>query len=462
MIDELLVSATPYGVRTALIDGGEVVAFNAASSNTPSLLGNIYLAAPERRGGAARFVAISKEQNALLQDTGADAVADNPIVQVTRAGWAGKAPRVTAQPALAGRYTVFFPLGTGGSVARRIESAEKRDQLLALAGDLSETHGGGTTIRSAAEGADEASIRAEAKRHHRHWQQILAAAAEVEAPASLARGPDLAERLIRDTLPPGARIVTDDKDMLARLSAYTAEWAPELDNRVELSDDALFERHDAAGAMALALQPEVPRDGGGRLTIEPTVALTAIDIDCGVRPGAKRNAFLAASLEATGAAAREIQRRNIAGLIVIDFPRPDRADARQALIAEMQKRMKGDTVAHKVVGITESGLMEITRRRGETPLLDALTEVRPGAYAGRRPRFDALAFDIASELRFRVRAGARNITLLAAPALARYLNRVNGEAGGADYAALNTWLGADISVQEEQELRRENWAIEVE
>ena len=462
MIDELLVSATPYGLRTALIDSGEVIAFNVESNLTPSLLEDIFLAAPQRRSGTDRFVAINKTQNALIQISSTNDVADSTIFQVTRDGWDGKAPRGTFQPTLPGRYVVYFPCDSGNNVAHRIKSANKREKLQLLASGLGQIHGGGVTIRSAAEDTDEEVIRAEAQRLYLHWQEILAAADQKTAPTLLAKGPGLVERLMRDTLPPDARIVTDDADMLARLSAFAQKWTPEFDDRLELSDSAIFERHDTAGTMARALQPEVPLDGGGRLTIEPTAALTAIDIDCGVRSGARQHALLSASLEGARGAAREIRRRNIVGLIVIDFPSLDSADARQALMNEMRKLMKDDTVAHKIVGISESGLMEITRRRGETPLLDALTELRAGAYAGRRPRLDALAFDIAFEARSRAQAGGQNITLFAGPVLASYLHYVNGEAGGTGYASLSRWIKADFTVREESDRRREDWAIEVE
>ena len=113
MIEELLGSATPFGLRTAAIAGGKACAFNAESESAPSLLGNIYAATEGRRGGAARFVAIAKEQNAFLQKSGGAEGEDNPMVQVTRAGWRGKAPRVSAEISLAGRYMVYFPLSAG-------------------------------------------------------------------------------------------------------------------------------------------------------------------------------------------------------------------------------------------------------------------------------------------------------------------------------------------------------------
>ena len=133
MIEELLVSATPFGVRTAAIAGGKACAFNAESESAPSLLGNIYAAAEGRLGGAARFVAIAKEQNAFLQKSGGAEGEDNPMVQVTRAGWCGKAPRVSAEISLAGRYMVYFPLSAGAKVAQRIGDKAARGRLLTLA-----------------------------------------------------------------------------------------------------------------------------------------------------------------------------------------------------------------------------------------------------------------------------------------------------------------------------------------
>ncbi|MDA0231670.1 MAG: ribonuclease E/G [Proteobacteria bacterium] len=461
MIDELLVSATPFGVRTAAIADSKVVAFNVESAHAQSLLGNIYLAAEGRRGNAAHFVAIGKEQNAFLEKSGGANPGSNPLVQVTRAAWHGKAPRVSAAVALAGRYMVFFPQAPGASVARRICDTAERDRLLALARLIAgDGANGGVTIRSAAEAAPDDAILAEAARHRQHWSELCAKRATVAAPALLARGLGLAERQMRDILPPRARIITDDRATLVRLAAYAAEWTPEFNQRLELADAALFERHDAMGALAAALAPQVPLTGGGRLSIEPTQALTAIDVDTGVRPGPRDRVLRAACGDAVIAAAREIRRRNLAGLIVIDFPRLDAADAGQALMADMQAQMKDDPVPHKVAAISASGLMEITRRRGDTPILEALTEPVDGSYGGRRQRLDALAFDIAQAARLQVQAGARAVTLCVAPALGEFFSQAAGDGEVTGYAALGAWLRAGVTLREEPARRREDWAIE--
>ena len=461
MIDELLVSATPFGVRTVTIDSGKVVAFNAESTRAPELLGNIYMAAEGRRAGAAHFVAIAKEQNAFLDKIGGANPGGNLLVQVTRAKWRGKAPRVTAEITLAGRYMVFFPLTTGASVARRIGDAAARQRLLGLAGRIAgDEGGGGVTIRSAAEAAPDDAILAEAARHRRHWANLSAQRTTTAAPALLARGPGLAERHMRDILPTGARILTDDRTMLARLATYAEEWTPEFSQRLELATGALFERYDAMGALAAALTPDVPLAGGGQLSIEPTQALTAIDVDTGVRAGARHRVLRAACDEAVVAAAHEIRLRNLAGLIVIDFPRPNTTDSGQALMANMQAQMRGDPVPHKVAAISVSGLMEITRQRSDAPILDALTEPVDGSYCGRRPRLDALAFDIAQAARVQVQAGARVITLSVSSGLAEFFRQIIGDGEDTGTAALSAWLRAGVTLREEPVWRREDWEIE--
>jgi ribonuclease G len=455
-----MISATPFGVRTAILSGGEILAFNAESHARPSLLGNIYLAAPGRHGGTARFVTIGDNLSAFIAEAG-DPGAGDQLVQVVRDAQGGKAPRVATEPALAGRYLVYFPQGGNIGVARRIGDAAERARLLAIGQDVSRL-GGGITLRSAAQGAPEELIRTEAARLRAQWFGIMAKRASIAAPALLLAGPALAERLLRDMVPRTIkRILVDDKKTHATLCAYAKEIAPDLLPCLEFTGDALFERHDAAGALAAALAPEVALPGGGGLTIEPTQALTIIDVDSGARAGGRESALRAACAEAIAAAAREIRRRNLTGLIVIDFPRLAGANAGADLLRDLRARMNDDPTPHKVVDISASGLMEITRRRTETPLLEALTEAVPGGgYRGRRARLDSLAFDVADQARLQVRAGARRATLHVAPELAEYLAHFDAEAGRKGIPALDAWLGVEVTVRQEPAYQREHWSIE--
>lgn len=465
MIEELLISATPFGVRTASLSRGKVLAFNGESHAQPRLLGNIYLAAPGRQGGAARFVTIGEDQSAFLPEAGGSGGTGAPrrVVQVVRDALGGKAPRVSAAPALAGRYLVYFPHGEGVSVASRIGDEAESARLLALGQKILPE--GGMTLRSAAAGAPDALIEAEAARLAARWSDIMDKSRSIAAPALLLAGPSLAERMVRDLAPATLkRILVDDKETHRKLAGYIEETAPELLARLEYADDALFERHDAAGALSAALAPEVALPGGGRLMIEPSEALTAIDVDSGARSGGRDNALSAACFEAAAAAAAEIRRRNLAGLIVIDFPRLADAAARAALVREMQSQMRTDPTPHKVVDMSASGLMEITRRRAETPILELLTESAPAdgytGYGGRQARLDALAFDIADQARRQLGSGTRNASLHMAPELAEYLAHFDSQAARNGTAALEDWLGVKLTVHWEPGYRRDKWSIE--
>ena len=138
VIEEILISATPFGVRTALVSDGHIRAFYAESHARPRLLDNIYKAAPGRQGGAARFVTIAAGQSAYMSEaSGTNADTADAIVQVVRESAAGKAPRVSTAPALAGRYLVYFPHGANANVARRIDDEAERARLLAIGQSLS-------------------------------------------------------------------------------------------------------------------------------------------------------------------------------------------------------------------------------------------------------------------------------------------------------------------------------------
>ncbi|MBT5039741.1 MAG: hypothetical protein HOM52_14655 [Rhodospirillaceae bacterium] len=449
-------------MRTASLSQGKIVAFNGESHAQPRLLGNIYLAAPGREGVAARFVTIGEDQSAFLPEAGATGAAGR-VVQVVRDSLGGKAPRVSAAPALAGRYLVYFPDGEGVSVARRIDDEAERARLLALGQKVLQQ--GGMTLRSAAAGAPDALIQAEAARLAARWSDIADKSRSIAAPALLLAGPSLAERMIRDLSPATLkRILVDDKETHGKLAGYIEETAPELLACLEFANDALFERHDAAGALSAALAPEVALAGGGRLMIEPSEALTVIDVDSGARSGGRESALSAACFEAAAVIASEIRRRNLAGLIVIDFPRLADARACAALVREMQSQMRTDPTPHKVVDISASGLMEITRQRAEIPILELLTESAPGdgytGYGGRQARLDALAFDMAAQARRQFGPGTRNASLHMAPELAEYLAHFDSQAVRGGTAALEDWLGVKLTVHREPGYRRDKWSIE--
>ena len=231
-----------------------------------------------------------------------------------------------------------------------------------------------------------------------------------------------------------ACITIDDRTTLARARTLSEREAPDLAPALSLADPALplFERHDCAGRLQAALEPEVFLPGGARLTIEETRALTAIDVDTSQAAGA-------AAAETAEAAGREIVLRNLSGLIAIDFAGRGGTRRREAQIGALKRALAADRTPHRVLGVTAGGVVEVNRQRLGPSLRQALTEPAGNGFGGRRLRLDAIAHEAADATRREAASGARGLTLRAAPSLSVALARPGED-------ALTRWLGIPVAL----------------
>ena len=443
MTDELLVTASPYGLRAAAVVDGEPVAFFIESAGLPSRLGDLHLARPLRRmrGIGACIVDIGDGEEAFLPAAGAaSAGGDAPfIVQITCDAYEEKRPRVTRRPVLASRFAVFRPGASGLAFSCRLRARIARRALaVALAGV--ETPGGALTIREAAAGARPDRVRAVAAMLAARWRALEASVRRDRAPRRLWSADGLLGRLLRDVAGPDAgRIVIDDGAVLDRARGLAAREAPDLEPALVAHEPGasagparaavpLFEHHDCAGRLAAALDPVVTLPGGSRLTVEETRALSAIDVDTS----------RAVAADTAAAAGREIRLRNLGGLIAVDFPGRGSARGRAAQLAALARALAADRTPHRVLGVSAGGLVEVNRRRLGPSLREALTEAAADALGGRLPRLDAAAHDVAHAAQREVAGGARRLTLHAAPALLDALAAPGGD-------VLERWLGAALT-----------------
>ena len=439
VVDELLIGASPYGIRAAAVADGRPAAFFMESCARPSRIGDVHVVRPLGRmtGIDACIVDIGGGEEAFLPGAGAFASDAAPaIVQIVCDPYEGKRARVTRTPVLAGRYAAFRPGGQGVSVSRRLRDPQVRRALRAAL-DGSAAPGGSLTVRAAAAARPEAVPDAAAALAAR-WQEIAAHAQRDRTPRRLWHGGGLLGRLLRDVASPAtARIAIDDEAVLARARTLAAGEAPDLAAALASSAGdgppaaALFERHDCAGRLAAALDPVVVLPGGARLTIEETRALSAIDVDTGQADGV--------AAETAEAAGREIVLRNLGGLIAIDFAGRGAAQRRAVQLAALRRALEGDRVPHRVLGVTAGGVVEVNRQRLGPSLREALTEPADGTFAGRRLRLEAAAHEAADAARRETASGARALTLRAAPALLAVL-----AAPGEDVLA--RWLGCALAL----------------
>ena len=446
--DELLISASPYGLRAAAVAAGRPAAFFIESSASPCRIGDLHAARPLGRmtGIDACIVDIGGGEEAFLPGAGTAGADGAPtIVQVVCDAYEGKRARVTRRPVLAGRYVVFHPGGHGLVFSRRLCDPEVR-RALGAALDGADASGGALTIRAAA-GARADAVPAAAAALAARWQEIEAQARRDRTPRCLWQGGGLLGRLLRDVAVPGtARIVIDDGAALERVRTLAECEAPDLSAALSFAElrapstPPLFERHDCAGRLAAALDPVVILPGGARLTIEETRALSAIDVDT----SQTADSVAAETAEAAG---REIILRNLGGLIVIDLAgrgsgrrRENRSSdrRREVQLAALGRALKADRTPHRVLGITAGGLVEVNRRRLGPSLRQALTEPADGAFGGRRLRLEAAAHEAAEAARREVASGARALILRAAPDLLAAI-AAPGE------GVLARWLGVPLT-----------------
>ena len=373
MVDELLITVSPYGMQAAAVAGGRPVAFFIEWSSRPSRIGDLHVARAVGRmtGIDACIVDIGGGEEAFLQGARTlDADGAPPIVQVVCDAYEGKRARVTRKPVLAGRYATYRPGGRGLTYSRRLREPEARRALGAALEGI-DVSGGALTIRSAAARCPHAAPTAATALVAR-WQEVEAAAKGDSTPRQLWRAGGLLGRLLRDVAAPGTTsIAIDDRAVFDRSTTLAASDAPDLVSALWFAGVAppagpLFERHDCAGRLAAALEPEVTLPGGARLTIEETRALSAIDVDTSQAAGA-------AAAETAEAAGQEIVLRNLAGLIAIDFAGRGGARQRETQLAALGRALKADPTPHRVLGVTAGGVVEVNRQRLGPSLLQALT-----------------------------------------------------------------------------------------
>ncbi len=456
MIDELLIERGIGETRAALIDQGRVVEVLIDRDDDTTRAGRIYLGRAVRieRALDAAFVEIGLALPGLLPAGEARALTEGGavIVQVTRPPVDGKGARLTARPSLPGRFVAYRPFAEGVAVSRRIADAAERERLTGLIGDPGD---GGVVVRTLAEGADGALLAAEAAALRADWQALAAAAARAKAPALLDADLGPVERVLRDHAPPALRrILFDDAGTLAAARAYAAGSAPDLAGRLALHDAAgpLFGAYGVDQEIEAALGPCVALPGGGALTIEPTTALVAIDVDsgAGVSGRDKAETALRTNLAAAVEIARQLRLRALGGNVVIDFIRMAGRGHADRVLAALRAALAADPAATQVAGFSALGLVEMTRQRTRRPLADLLTE--PVA-AERRPSLAALTSAALRRGLAEAAAGPPGrLRIHCAAALARALS-------GDPAAALGRRSGRAIEVVAEEAYERERFDI---
>lgn len=292
------------------------------------------------------------------------------LVQVMKEPTGNKGPRLTGNISSPGRYLVMMPYGRGVNLSRRIRSESERNRLRALA-ILIKPAGMGLLVRTEAEGKSEEAIIEDLESLQKQWEAVQQEATSTKAPALLNRDDDFIQRVLRDMYTADVnRIVVDSHTGMKRVKQHLLSWSGGRTPEGVLIDHhrdrlAILDYFRVNAAIREALKPRVDLPSGGYIIIEPTEALTVIDVNSGsfTRSATSRETVLWTNCEAATEIARQLRLRNIAGVIVVDFIDMDSRRDQLQVLENFNKALKEDKARPQIAQLSELGLVELTRKR---------------------------------------------------------------------------------------------------
>jgi ribonuclease G len=307
---------------------------------------------------------------------------ETKIVQVTKEPIGTKGPRVTAQVSLAGRFLVYMPFASKVGVSRKIDDREQRHKLRELVGNLVPKDSGGWIIRTVAEDLTEKSCKREIDHLHELWKKIKRKASSGHAPALLQRETSLTRSIIRDLFSGNVdALLVDSKLLHNEIVQYLKQIDPDLLSRVTRfeRETALFDEYDIEAEIRNLFKARVELPSGGYLVIQPTEALTSIDVNTGRYTGKRdpESTILRTNVDAAREVARQLRLRDIGGIIVVDFIDMESRANREKVIQELRTHLGRDRARTKAFAVSDLGLVEMTRQRVRPSLWQSMTEECP-------------------------------------------------------------------------------------
>lgn len=306
------------------------------------------------------------------------------LVQVMKEPTGNKGPRLTGNISLPGRYLVLMPYGRGVNLSRRIEKQGERSRLRALA-ILVKPAGMGLLVRTEAEGQPEEAIIEDLEALKQQWESIQQAANTARPPALLNRDDDFIQRVLRDIYTSEVnRIVVDSNIGVKRVKQHLSSWnGGKLPNGVLVDHhrekQPILEYFRVNAAIREALKPRVDLPSGGYIIIEPTEALTVIDVNSGsfTRSATARETVLWTNCEAAVEIARQLLLRKIGGVIIVDFIDMDSRQDQLKVLEYFEQALRKDKARPQISQLSELGLIELTRKRQGQSLYEIFGQTCP-------------------------------------------------------------------------------------
>ncbi len=336
-------------------------------------------------GMNAAFLSLGDGRNGFLYLNDVRGISVKPgmdmVVQVLKTARKGKGARVSPRISLAGRYLVLVPASGDVGVSKRIEDDEERSRLRHIARNI-RPEGYGLIVRTVAEGCDEESLSRDVVELMENWKEVERKARKNSAPCLLHRDIGLVERILRDELTGDiGEIVVDSSDEYENIVAFIQRFSEEERPEVSLyrGNLPLFDVYGVERAIDEMHDRKVWLPSGAYLVIDQTEALTVIDVNTGKFIGSRdlQDTVYHTNFEAAEEIARQLRLRAIGGIVVIDFIDMESQHDKDKLVNQLQELFRGDRCKARVYGVTELGLVEITRKRARLDMRSIISRGCP-------------------------------------------------------------------------------------
>jgi ribonuclease G len=400
--EEILINFTPMETRVAIIENGMPQEIYVERTSKRGIVGNIYKGKVVRvlPGMQAAFVEIGLEKAAFIhvdevickdpyiEEKNRNSIAyilkegQSLVVQVTKDPLGTKGARLTTHISIPSRYLVYMHNSKHVGISQRIDDPKERERLrntLITTLEEDDAESAGYILRTVAEGASEVELKSDIRFLKRLWKSIEKQIKTVSVPAVVYEDMPLNMRALRDMAHTGIeRIRIDSRETFNKAEDFTRSLVPELMSRLEYypGERPIFDLYNVEEEMQRALGRKIDLKSGGYLIIDQTEAMTTVDVNTGGFVGHRNleETIFKTNLEAATSIGRQLRLRNLGGIIIIDFIDMESQDHQRQVLRALERVLEKDHAKCKVMGVSQLGLVEMTRKRTRESLEHILCE----------------------------------------------------------------------------------------
>ena len=474
MKNQIIIHSSGNQTRIALIENGELAQLFIESEENQRTVGNIYVAKVHKvmSGIRAAFIDMGTPKDAFLHFSDAGDHLDEYIamlngkssipshakkdisnkenlsniqkqmlagkvlksgqkllVQIVKEPIGSKGPRVSTDITIAGRFLVLIPMGDYIAVSKRINNFKERRRLKGILNNMV-PDGFGVIVRTVAQNQEAQAIEDDLRNVLKKWEKLTEKLEKAKPPSLLYKDLDMTESLIRDLFAKNYdRVLIDDPKMFRQIKSYVGQIAPQMVPNVELykKKEHIFDFMKISEDVNSIFSPRVRMKMGGYLIFEQTEAMYVVDVNSGPYAAKEKQEdnSLKTNLEAAREVAKQLRLRDIGGIIVVDFIDLKDEKNRKKIYDELKKEFRKDPAKTNIIGMSDFGLVQITRQRIRPSVVNSVSKVCPMCGgSGSVVSQDTIVTDIESWVnKFKHSTSYRAIDLYVNPYLKSFLTK---------------------------------------